>query len=296
VRARPRESICVRGGVSQRIVEQKKVGRMIFSGKPQWPGLLAGLMAGLMAGLRLWLAVLALMAATGWAHAQTAPENQYYSRGNTFGFLASYSNDSSHMLLGVSEDRRLLQLGGTYGRRLVQNRMVNWQYNLEVLPVVLESDPVLHSVTTYTLPAPGPPFTTTVEPSAACQSGSGTMTFTAGGVVYSYDYGNSCSRRWTVGEGISPIGMQWNFLPRRKLQPVIIAHGGYVYTTRPIPTANAGSFNFTFDFGVGLELYRTRSRSLRLDYRYHHISDDYTTAENPGIDNGLFTLTYCFGR
>jgi hypothetical protein len=260
---------------------------MVLSGKP--------LGAGLGPGLRLWLAVLALGAAAGPAHAQTAPENPYYSRGNTFGFLVSYSNDSSHMLLGVSEDRKLLNLGATYGRRLIQNRIVNWQYNLEVLPVILESDPVLHSVTTYTLPLPGPPFITTTEPATACQSGSGTMTFTAGGVVYSYNYDNTCSRRWTVGEGISPIGLQWNFLPRHKLQPVIVGHGGYVYTSSPIPTQNAGSFNFTFDFGVGLELYRTHSRSLRLDYRYHHISDDYTTPVNPGIDNGLFTLTYCFG-
>jgi hypothetical protein len=122
------------------------------------------------------------------------------------------------------------------------------------------------------------------------------MTFTADGTVYSYNYADSCSRRWTIGEGISPVGFQWNFLPRRKLQPVIIGHGGYMYSTQPIPDASSGSFNFTFDFGVGLELYRTKTRSVRVDYRYHHISDHYTTVENPGIDNGLFTLTYSFGR
>jgi hypothetical protein len=87
-----------------------------------------------------------------------------------------------------------------------------------------------------------------------------------------------------------------NFLPRRKLQPIVLGHGGYMYSTQPIPTTDAGSFNFTFDFGVGFELYRTRTRSIRVDYRYHHISDHYTTTENPGIDNGLFTVAYSFGR
>ena len=230
------------------------------------------------------------------AGAQTEPARPYYSRNNTFGFLAAYSNDSSHMLLGVSENRKLLNFGATYSRRLFQNRTVNWMYNAEILPVALESDPVLHDVTTYTLPFPSPPLSSSYEPITACHGGSGAATFTAGGIVYSYNYTDTCSRRWTIGEGISPVGFQWNFLPRRKLQPVVLGHGGYMYSTQPIPDGASGSFNFTFDFGVGLELYRTRTRSVRIDYRYHHISDHYTTSENPGIDNGLFTLTYSFGR
>jgi hypothetical protein len=243
------------------------------------------------------LAVVAMVAvlASG-AGAQTEPASPNYSRSNTFGLLAAYSNDSSHMLLGVTEDRKLLNFGATYSRRLFQNRTVNWMYTAEILPVALESDPVLRETTTYTLPFPGPPVASSYEPITACHSGSGTTTFTAGGTVYSFNFTDSCSRRWTIGEGISPVGLQWNFLPRRKLQPVILGHGGYMYSTQPIPDGASGSFNFTFDFGVGLEFYRTRTRSVRLDYRYHHISDHYTTAENPGIDNGLFTLTYSFGR
>ena len=241
------------------------------------------------------LLVLAFFA--GAVGAQTEAASPYYSRANTFGFLAAYSNDSSHMLLGVSENRKLLNLGATYSRRLFQSRIVNWQYNGEILPVALESDPVLHEVTTYTLPMPSPPIASEYEPIAACHNGSGTTTYTAGnGTIYSFNYVDSCSRRWTIGEGISPIGLQWNFLPRRKLQPIVLGHGGYMYSTQPIPDAASGSFNFTFDFGVGLELYRTRTRSIRIDYRYHHISDHYTTVENPGIDNGLFAVTYSFGR
>lgn len=229
--------------------------------------------------------------------AQTAPEQPYYSRVNTFGILAAYSNDSSHMLLGVSENRRLLNFGAIYSRRLFENHVVNWQYNAEVLPVALESDPVEHISTTLVSPPPTqtlPPLT--VIPEGACKAATGSYSIPFQGVNYQYDYTLTCSRRWTVGEAMSPVGMQWNFRPRSKLQPIVLGHGGYMYTTQPIPVANAGSFNFTFDVGVGLEFYQSRTRSIRVDYRYHHISDSYTTVANPGIDNGLFTVTYSFGK
>jgi opacity protein-like surface antigen len=69
-----------------------------------------------------------------------------------------------------------------------------------------------------------------------------------------------------------------------------------MYTTHPIPIYYAGSFNFTFDLGAGIELYRSKTRSIRAEYRYHHISNHETAEQNPGIDNGLFQVTYTFGR
>ena len=117
------------------------------------------------------------------------------------------------------------------------------------------------------------------------------------GVTYSGTETFSCSgRRWTIGEAMSPIGMQWNFQPRRKTQLFLTGHGGYMYSTKPIPVLNAGSFNFTFDFGAGFELYRSRTKSIRAEYRYHHISNHGTAQENPGIDSGLIQVTYAFGR
>jgi len=229
--------------------------------------------------------------------AQAAAESPYYSRVNTFGILAAYSNDSSHMLLGASENRKLLDFGVIYSRRIAENRVVNWQYNAELLPVALESDPVQTISITQLSPTPAQPYApTTSMPITPCHAASGSNSNTFEGVVYAYDFAITCSRRWTIGEGMSPAGFQWNFRPRHKLQPIIVAHGGYMYSTRPIPEDGAGSFNFTFDLGAGFELYRSRTRSVRFDYRYHHISDDNTSGANPGIDNGLFTVTYSFGR
>jgi hypothetical protein len=202
------------------------------------------------------------------------------------------------MLLGYAEKRELLDFGASWSRRLILNRTVNWQYSVELLPVALESDPngltvtnqTQPTVTTFSFASLSPVFCSpTVVPfdipdPQTGQEYVGTWTTTCKG------------RHWTIGEAISPIGFQWNFMPQRKLQPFLIGHGGYMYSTQQIPIAGAGSFNFTFDIGGGLELYRSRTRSIRAEYRYHHISNHETAQENPGIDNGLFQFTYCFGR
>lgn len=223
-------------------------------------------------------------------------EPALYAHTNSFGILTAYSNDSSHILLGQAEQRKILNFGVSYSRKLWAGKFVNWQYDGEILPIALDSDPV--QVTTETVNFTNPPITVTsimdTPTLTACHPSSGSGTFGPTGPTYSYV--NTCSRRWVMGEGISPIGFQWNFLPRHKLQPIIEGHGGYMYSTQAIPVQGAGSFNFTFDLGAGFELYRTRTRSIRAEYRYHHISNNYTAIENPGIDSGVFQLSYVFGH
>lgn len=235
------------------------------------------------------------------ALAQSKVDSPYYARVNTFGVFGAYSGDSSHIFMGDAENRKLLYFGVSYSRKLFLDRIVNWQYNGELLPVALESDPYTHTVGNQTSPTVAT-YTYDSMPSVSCatitspysiihinQDGSTT--------TYSGTITTSChSRRWTIGEAISPVGFQWNFLPRNKLQPFFIGHGGYMYSTEQIPVQDAGSFNFTFDLGAGFELYRSKSKSIRAEYRIHHISNHGTATENPGIDNGLFQVTYAFGR
>jgi hypothetical protein len=226
-----------------------------------------------------------------------AAENPYYSRVNTFGVFVAYSPDSSMILLGSAENRMLVDVGVSYNRRLFLNHLVNWQYNGELLPVALESDPIAELKAYQTSPTVTT-ITTPYGPVVDCtpQTAQYSVTF-PNGVTYSGTEKIYCSgRRWTVGEGMSPVGFQWNFLPRRQLQPFFIGHGGYMYSTKPIPISDAGSFNFTFDLGLGLEFYRSHTRSLRGEFRYHHISNHDTATENPGIDNLLYQVTYAFGR
>jgi hypothetical protein len=238
----------------------------------------------------------ALFILTPALRAQTLSERQYYARLNTFGVFGAYSGDSSHMLLGAAQNRKLLFFGFSYSRRLLLNHVVNWQYNAEFMPVALESDPVVHTVYHETSPYVGT-YSQDTRQSPGCvdQSGSFDETF-PGGNRWAYTYVTTCERQWSMGQAMSPAGMQWNFRPRRSIQPFITAHGGYMYSTQQIPVEGAGSFNFTFELAAGVEVYRSRTRSIRAEYRYHHISNNDSAHYNPGIDSGLLQVSYAFGR
>jgi hypothetical protein len=246
---------------------------------------------------RLAAFFLALLETAQPALAQHSPQNRQYSRVNSFGVFVGYSGDSSRMLIGYAERRKLLFIGASYNRRLTLNRAVSWQYSAEIQPVALESDPLTLYVNNQNLPTKNT-FVTTGEPPNSCSPTTVNYNFpgpngeTYAGTAITYCHG----RRWTMGEGMSPLGLQWNFVPTRRLQPLLAFHGGYIFSTREIPVTGAGAFNFTFDLDAGLELYDSGTRSIRLDCRYHHISNDHTAELNPGIDNGLFQLSYSFGR
>jgi hypothetical protein len=242
------------------------------------------------------LALLALLLPVANALSQVNPQPAYYSRLNTFGFFGEYSNDSSHILLGGSQNRKLLDFGGTYSRRVLLNRFVDGQYMAELSPIMLESDPVFHVMYVASLPPPGFTVTENLTFSQACRPSSATFGGMADGEPYLETETITCGRRWTFGEGFSPIGFKWNFRPRHRLQPVFTMLGGYMFSTQPIPVDAAGSWNFTFELGAGFEFYRSATRSIRAEYRYHHISNAGTADLNPGIDNGLFQVTYAFGR
>ena len=230
------------------------------------------------------------------ALAQNSPDGGYFAPRNTFGILTAFSGDSSHILLGSVENRRLLGIGVSYNRRLVLNRIVNWQYSAELLPVALESDPVTHETVNWTSPTVSSGYDSSI-PLTHCVPTSGTLSTTAAsGTIFSFNYTDTCGRQWTAGEAMSPVGMQWNFQPRNKMQVFLSGHGGYMYSTQPIPIPDAGSFNFTFDLGVGVEFFRSHTQSVRGEYRYHHISNKNTAEMNPGIDNGLFQVTWTIGR
>ena len=87
------------------------------------------------------------------APAASSYNGSYYSRVNSFGIFGAYSNDSSHIIMGTAENRKLLNIGVSYDRRLWQGKVVNWQYDGEILPVALESDPVAVDTVVYTKPS-----------------------------------------------------------------------------------------------------------------------------------------------
>ncbi len=230
--------------------------------------------------------------------AQTG-DSSAFSRRNTFTVFAEYSNDSSHILMGVSENRKLAAFGGSYARRLWPFHSGDLRYIAEIRPVLMESDPVFQTTYVFTPINPsGPASSSTAvsESYQSCKPSSSQQTIQSSTQSYAVTEVTTCGRRWTFAQGFSPVGLQYSFWPRHGIQPFVSSTAGYIFSTRPIPTSEAGSFNFTFDFGAGIEFFRSRTHSIQIEYRFHHISNHYTADLNPGIDNGVFKLSYAFGR
>jgi hypothetical protein len=253
--------------------------------------------------LRFRLAVLcfalAFVAPTmGAAQAVSAGDSRPYSRANTFSIFGEYSNDSSHIILGATPNRKLAGLGVQYERRLVENGFLRWAYEAEFRPFIVSSDPAesQNEVLCINGTCNGAVNGTAVV--FTCVPGMRTFNFPGSGTVppESGTVTSTCSRQQTLAQGGSPIGFRINLLPRRPLQLTFSSNGGYMFATKPIPLPDAGSFNFTFNFGGGLEYFYRAHRSVRMEYLVQHYSNHFTATVNPGVDSGFVRLSYAFGR
>lgn len=251
--------------------------------------------------MRPHLSVLLLsMTSLSLSAAAQTPDTHPYSRRNTFTAFAEYSNDSSHIILGSTPNRKLAAAGVQYERRLVANSHLTWSYVAELRPFLLSSDPYATFVITNSNTGPGPAQPPFAYSSSVyrCNAGTNTSstTSTSTGITYTTTVITTCSRQHTFAQGLAPIGFRINLRPQHPLQLTFSSNGGYIFSTRPIPVANAGSFNFTFEFGGGLEYFHTPHSSVRLEYVVQHYSNHYTANQNPGVDSGFIKLTYAFGR
>ena len=223
------------------------------------------------------------------------PAEQDYSRLNTFSGFLEYSNDSSHIILGTVSSRKIGALGFQYQRRLFQRRYLDFSYQAEIRPAMVESDPLASYTFIETAPVAETIPVESAIPVSKCFAGRrGPFTDQLFGDTYYI--GVACSRRTVVEQGFTPGGIRINLAPRHRLQPTFSSDAGYVFSTQPVPVSTAGSFNFCFDFGGGLEWFYSGKRSVRLEYQVQHLSNKNTADENPGIDSGFVRITYAFGR
>jgi len=230
------------------------------------------------------------------AQAAAAGDSNPYSRRNTFAVFAEYSNDSSHIVLGVSPNRKIGAIGAMYERRLIASRYVAWSYVATFRPFIVNSDPSAN--VTQTISINGMNFGSVTASGVVLQCFAGTQTSAVpgGGGVETMTDVTTCTRQNTLAQGASPVGFRLNFIPRRPLQLTVSSNVGYIFATKPIPVPNAGAFNFTFEFGAGLEYFYKAHKSIRLEYVVQHYSNAYTATSNPGVDSGFVKLTYGFGK
>jgi hypothetical protein len=241
-----------------------------------------------------------LLAPAAGAIGQVPDVNGYYSNHMAFNGFVEYSNDSSHMLMGYADGRKIAAIGAGFEKRSFLSETMSGAWVAEVRPLMSVTDPTMtgfklefpqqpsySGVVSFTSPVPvdKPVSTTPLNVLLITQNQIflGTATYIGG-------------TRTTYVSAFSPLGYKLSFLPRKRIHPFVTGLGGFAVSPRDIPVFNSSSFNYTVEFGGGVEFFQTHARSCRLEYRYHHLANAGNVAENPGIDSGVFKVTYSFGR
>lgn len=101
-------------------------------------------------------------------------------------------------------------------------------------------------------------------------------------------------RETRVGIGLAPIGLQGNFRPRKKLQPFIGLHLGFLPFTETTPNVTGKKLNFSTAGGGGIEYRLSNKKAITFGYNFYHISNASRGIENPGYDAQLFFIGYTF--
>lgn len=255
----------------------------------------------------LVLVVLAALATLA-VQAQSETPLRDLSLRHGWSVFTEYSPDSTHLFLGISQDREFLSLGVAYHRRLTLSRLWEFDWTPEVRPLMAESDPV-RTAESYNVcifpngntnqpctPMSGSskiiPHQPVLSPTPQAVNESGSV----GGQPYYEDYTYQYGRRWTWVPGLSPLGFQGDFFPRSSVQPLVELSGGFAVSPRDIPLFDSSAFNFTFSFGAGLRLFRTLSHATEIEFRVQHFSNGYLgTSNDPGIDSRMLRMSYVWG-
>jgi opacity protein-like surface antigen len=203
--------------------------------------------------------------------------NAFHTGANEYQVWGGYSPDSLTWI-GKSEARRLFMAGAGWRRVLLATDKFAWKFTLDIVPVALVSQPTLNGTETVQS------FSNAGQFTAACQ---------AAGITDCPTFG----RRTTYGIGFAPIGFEFNFRRRRRVQPVLGINAGLLHFSRDVPIAHSAATNFTFGLGAGLQIFTSPSRSITVAYRFHHISNANSgNPFNPGIDSNFLYVGYSFHR
>jgi Lipid A 3-O-deacylase (PagL) len=206
----------------------------------------------------------------------------------SFGFSTTLSNDSSHILIGDSERRRIWSLGAEYSRLLRLTPRYRLDYQASIMPLYEETDPTIYG-TAFTLG--GQTFTTLQTPMRVVYAVRGPV-----GTIGSATSPNNpiialTAREDTYAAAITPLGARISALPRHRIQPSLALDLGFLVSQRDIPIEDSSQFNFMFTCGPGLDFITAPHASLRIEYLYRHTSNAGLGSQNPGVDQGVARVT-----
>jgi hypothetical protein len=211
--------------------------------------------AGVLARREVVRAILLLFsAAPAWAafcSAGSSPDTARSEPRHDFQFFAGYSPVSA-TLIGTTTDRRFFMAGFGYSYRCWAWPGVSISYSGELIPAAVLLQPGLYRVSQY-LPQ-----------------------FVGAHAVY--------------GFAITPLGFTADFGRRHRVYPFLQTNEGIIASTEPIPinVTGATGLNFLIDVGGGVRIKTGHRRAISLGYKFLHISNGFTSAVNPGVDNNIF--------
>lgn len=92
------------------------------------------------------------------------------------------------------------------------------------------------------------------------------------------------------GFAITPLGFTADFGRRHRVYPFLQTDEGIIASSVPIPinVYGAAGLNFLIDLGGGVRFKASPRTALTLGYKFLHISNGFTSAVNPGVDNNVF--------
>ncbi len=92
------------------------------------------------------------------------------------------------------------------------------------------------------------------------------------------------------GFAITPLGFTAEFGRRRRVYPFLQTNEGIIASSEPIPinVYGATGLNFLIDLGGGVRIKASSRTAITIGYKFLHISNGFTSAVNPGVDNNVF--------
>jgi hypothetical protein len=92
------------------------------------------------------------------------------------------------------------------------------------------------------------------------------------------------------GFAVTPLGFTADFGRHHRVYPYLQTNEGIIASSQPIPinVPDATGLNFLIDVGGGVRIKTGQRHAISLGYKFLHISNGFTTAVNPGVDNNVF--------
>lgn len=94
--------------------------------------------------------------------------------------------------------------------------------------------------------------------------------------------------------GGSPFGLQFNFRPKKRVQPFLGLSLGMLLFNKTTPNDLGKRLNFSTEGGAGIEYRLSNKKALTFGYKFYHISNASRGIENPGYDAQLIYFGYTF--